>query len=855
MNRTYSILDAANAGADLTVQSGGVLLTTDTSGLNINRSCRGTVPVDEYEHRIQFIVFGEGTLTNKVSIGLVTGDFTFSAYVGANSDSIGYRFAEGQIHNGGSSIGSVTAGATGDVVDLILRFADEGVAQVSWRLNGIELTTLDVPSAMLGEPLYWAVSLGSDADAGDIQIHVNAGQDDYEYPQGDSGLGWFSVADVASMIRISDEDYLSAADDDDPNARFHGMITEADAVIESAVHFWCWGDQAAARGSLLTVSVTDPDGITDPLLGGTSRDLLTVLLRTDGTLSDAEDLGAFVFERAEVVDEITRRLYFRDQLALFERGIQRRRIRPDASEDSANRYAPTTIGPAFSIEAVLIDDLEYRYMIDSLGCDQIGRVRDAGDPFTNQGSAPDYTIEDGGTVIELATVPFGIITVDAATTGSGYIPPAPVDILGGDGDPFDGTIGMDPTNWTSTGAAELAASNRVTFEQDYLQNSWMEHDSAQMVAGSTYRVEFTVHSLQHVVSAGSTARVGLFAGQNPLSPLISVQSSGIAGRATSVLTGEVTLPYTFRAVIAPLSTIDVTLGYLGNNVIAPGTDCEVSALTVLELDTPDDSDPDDELDEALYPLPLAEMLRQMIEVRGRFDADVWSTTDAEAIDTATGYAGTGYHSRSQAKVIDALREILHSYCASPYLDSTGTLRFLRLFAPEDATADGTLDEGDILTPPLPRLDEAKGLTTTIGVRRNERILTDADLVTDDVDVTLRLRRKLGRQYRFIRTYGGPLAPCYEHARTADLLESRLVKPDDGRDEIGYVCGLYQRPRSFYGPFEVAGRSDLEIGQVMTTTFDGFGLENGKKLAVVGLRRLLNSDTQWVTLWGLAMGED
>jgi hypothetical protein len=70
--------------------------------------------------------------------------------------------------------------------------------------------------------------------------------------------------------------------------------------------------------------------------------------------------------------------------------------------------------------------------------------------------------------------------------------------------------------------------------------------------------------------------------------------------------------------------------------------------------------------------------------------------------------------------------------------------------------------------------------------------------------------------------------------------------------IDHGCGLYanERGRCFYGPVTVLGRPEIDIGDVLTTTYPRWGLSEGTNLLVVRVRPLLLAGSQQITLWGL-----
>jgi hypothetical protein len=869
MTRRYSIYDAAALGTDLDLDNGGVVLTTVTSGLDINRTARGNISQTDRDNVVEFIVYGDATtLDNKVSIGVCTASSSLSNYVGGQLSSIGYRLGEGDIYRNGVSIQSATVAEIGDVVTMLVSFGDETLT-ILWQLNGatVATVTLDTGSpadSLTGVPLYWAVSIGSTIAAGDIKVFVNSGRQDLEHPSALSD-GWWTSTAIGDTIRISDVPYLSLPSDEPASARWHGVIDKADIQIDRGVHFWPWGDSQSTRGSGVAIVVSDPDGLLDETLTGALRDqpvTLSFLDSTGAALNDATSVGSFVLERVEATDEITRRITCRDTLASLEAPLQRRFIRPDAAEDAAFRPWPVTIGAVFSMEPVLIDELDYRYALDSVGLSTIGKVRDAGDPLESVGSPTTYYLENGGQTLRLATVPFGILTIDAEYTGSSYVytdGSPPYDATLGFGNPFTEVGSPDEiAHWEEGGSfgdpanfPRFASPDRVGFPQigsGYVSN--IRFEPQQLQAGVQYQWSITVHQIQRYTSPISPAYIGLSSLNSEFGYFWRAQSTSVSGQIIESGTGATrTLPYTFTGLYTPAYSHDLYIHYVANNIVS-GIDCEISGLTFIEVPQVDAEAEDSVVEEALLPLPLNLLLRELIEVRGRFSSTIWDQSSATAIDTATGYQGQGYHTREQVTVRDAVDSVLTGYTASVYLARDGRLKVMRLVAPENETATATLTSSDMTGPPLPTWDEARGLSRQLGVRRNERILTDTDLVTDEIEVTLRLRRKLARRHRFVCATGASLAAGLEHADAGEVVDTRLVKREDGQTEIDRVGGMYTDSRCFYN-VPVVGRSDLDIGDVVNVTYPRFGLDDGKNLLLVRVRESRLADQQVLTFWGLA----
>jgi hypothetical protein len=827
MSKRYATFDANALGTSLAVDAGGAQLTTLSAGLSNARTALGTIALSVEDGFAEMIVFGDGTETGKIRCGFALGDVSLTVALGEDDSGIGYALTEGKIRSDAADTATVTAGASGDVIGLRYYAATDSVAVYR---NGALIHSQTLPSGWIDEPIYFAASLGSDAAAGDLKIQVNAGRDAFEHAPDNAVSGWWSAISICSAYRFSDVDYVSLPTDATPNTRWIGNITNADIITDRGVTFWTWGG-SNSRGSSVSINVSDQDSTLDDALGGLYRDQTVTVQRVAseyGSHDAATTTGRYVVERIEVQDELTRRIVCRDPLAKLETPLQRRKIRPDAAEEAAGRPWPTTIGACYSVEPVLIDETDYVFAVDSVGCQQIGKVRDKGDPLI---PSTDYTINDGGQTITLDAPNVGIVTMDAAATGLEYAPPAATDILGGDGDPFDSGAW---TLATSSGTAPSISGGVLTFAQETGVVATAVH-AATVSSGGLYRITVDVAQIELDMPSGVAAELLLCRTSSQFSAFQRIRAAGVQ-----------TFFYA-----APFSH-QVWLVYAANS-IAGGDDCNVASIVVESIPNIDETGDDDEVENSLEPMSLADLLTELVQNRGGLEATDWQATDAESIDTASGYAGQGYHSRDQVTIRKAVDDVLTGYTASIYLDRSGKLRVMRLVAPEDETGVSSLTDDDMLTPPLPEWDDGAGLTRSLGARRNERVLTDSDLVTDDLDVTIRLRRKLAREHRYICVTGTPLAPGYEHADVADPIGTRLVVRADGQAEIDRICGIYAKSRAFYR-CKVAGRSDIEVGDVLTVHYPRFGLAAGRKLLVVRIRESTMQDTQELTLWGLSPEE-
>jgi hypothetical protein len=721
--------------------------------------------------------------------------------------------------------------------------------------------TYELPASMQDVPLYLQASLGSTDDPGDLKLQLNSGRDAWEcVVLTIAEEGWWETPPLAGALRVSDLAYLSGRDDSPPYTRWEQGITAADIVDDIELSFWIWRDpgQRGVRPSALTINVTDPSGWLNATLGGAYRDQPARLqyVEPGAALSTAVDLGAMIVERVVPTSALERRITLRDTLARFEVGMQRRRIRPDAEAEVAFTPWPILIGPAFSCPLVLLDGVEWTYAIDSNGIQAIGRVRDRGNPFDPAADPVDYVVDALGQTLTLTNQPAGIITADAVATGIGFDGGGtPPDVLDGEGDPFDGS-GFTITGWTGgiyglspDDAPSYVGSGRVSFpQQDVGSNPYITHDTAGTVVGNRYRVRITIVSATLPPEFAPVAKLLLCRTANPFDAVLELAEFNAYSSG---------FPQSIEMEFTATSVHGLTLLYKSSQEVSGAV--VVEDFTIIELPPlVDDSATEDEADAAIaaLALPLGEILRQGIEVRGGFLPDVWYQDSADAVHTASGHVGQGFWSAEQILLRDYIDLLLDGYTASAFKADDGRLSFVRLVAPEDETATGEIGIADILqgSDPLPTWDEMRGLTRQIGARVNEHVFRPDDLATDLDATNWRQRRKLTRQYRFVASSGAPLAPGLEHADTAEPLATRLVVLADAQREVDRVCGIASRSRSFYGPFKVRSPLRFALGQIVTLTFPDFGLEAGKKVMVVRRPTRRMADVGEITCWGLSPEE-
>lgn len=250
----------------------------------------------------------------------------------------------------------------------------------------------------------------------------------------------------------------------------------------------------------------------------------------------------------------------------------------------------------------------------------------------------------------------------------------------------------------------------------------------------------------------------------------------------------------------------------------------------------------------MTPATLEQALRAVF---GRIGKAAWSSADAAAIDTATGYAGLGYYAGDSVSVRQALAGILPSYGAWWWQDADGVLRFARVTDPDAAVSeDFDLDWAELGSDLVAVPDLAPNLTRRMAYRPNARPLSASELVTDLVDVPVWRRQELMGLWRGVAYGGGTLASRYRRADTAAPFVSVFWRAQDAQTEIDRVVGLYAVERRFY-VWHVAGDAtfSLQPGQIGRITYPRYGLDAGRNVLVRSRQRNPITGETIITFWG------
>jgi len=246
----------------------------------------------------------------------------------------------------------------------------------------------------------------------------------------------------------------------------------------------------------------------------------------------------------------------------------------------------------------------------------------------------------------------------------------------------------------------------------------------------------------------------------------------------------------------------------------------------------------------------ATLQQALSDLFARVGFTAWSSSDAAAIDAATGYAGIGYYASESTTARTVLNAILASYGAWYYRDNDGVLRFVRIIAPESATPTFEINVADLVGDLVRVTDKAPHLTRRMAYRPNAQALGASDLVTDIEDVPQARRDQLTSLWRGQVYATGPLPPRYAHADSAEPFISTLWRQQDAQLEAERVIAMYAKERATY---QIALDGSLNPvptpGQIGLLRYPKYGLNPGLPVIVRRIERREGSADIRLALWG------
>lgn len=847
--RRYALLDPTQIGAQLELQEGNAVVTFDTDSTTINRMVLGDIAVSAGLHQFECFFYGDEALATRVSVGIVADGGSpvanLATYVGGDADSWGYRAGDGEVRNNGAATetGLPTAVATQCItVELDL---DASPPTVTWRLDGLTVHSEAIPA---GESWYPAITVSGTTAYG-LSALFNGGQRAWTIaPTEGYEDGWSEVLPSIGDLNFAPvgQDYLTGSADDPALTAFDGRILDATQLeIPLGVTFWPWRGQIEGILARTSMRLVNADGAYDYLLAFDGRDArVTLYDLPDDDFANARTIGTLLIESIRADGDDTLTITLDDVQSSLDVPWQTRILPPWVNEGAANRPWPVALGACRNVEPLLTSlsiDGTPVYTLHDREIDVVS-VRDKGDVLDP--GVPDYELTSFG--FQVAADPQGLVTCDASGTGEVPLPDSPVDVLGGIGDfetwsipPGSGEPdGWDTNNAQRSGAvspygAQILSPNSAPFAEAYLEADSTASPSPLLEAGKRYRVEYRA-IMDHDAGPTDTVNPWFYAKQVGGSDFMTVQIPG-----SGVYAHTVTCP----------AGADTIIGW----VVATNANIDIHRMTVREV--------------RAYELPSAPALASEIEGIGLADyvqavvdrcrdTVVAAVADCDAIDTATGYPIGAYLGPESRSIIDAISLPLDAFTAGAFCDENGSLRFVRLVAPEDAGASdviAAIERDQILAPPRIEYDRAPGLTTAFGLRRNWRQFSATDFVTDYDPVTgvdAATRTAFQRPTQRVVQSGQSLAQAYRHAERAPALVTAHEAVEAAQAEVDRVCAMYGQLRRF-ATLTAAWDDEVPLihpGDIITVDWPRYGLDGGRQVFVVSIRPRHWARQATLTVW-------
>jgi len=411
VSRPYARFASLPIGPLLVAGDGGLTLTTDTDGANLDRTAISDVAHAAGTHGAEFTFWGDADLL--AAVGLVQPAASLSAMVGGAALGVGWRLATGEVFAGGAVVASgLPAVAKGGTVGVRV-LLDGANPVVEFYLGGTLAHAASLPS---DAAWHFAASLGA-PEAATLFAAVNAGQWQGLTPAVLGG-GWQPAQVTLATVRLSDRDYLSAPTDTPANARFEGVIATAGLTTVAELAFWPWGGDVA-QGAAAQLQVLDADGALDHLTtqGVAGAPVSVRLGDVDGSVAAAAAVARFAVDRVEVHDDGNKTIHLRDAHDDLDEPLARGVFLP-AVPALAWKTQPAVIGAVASVPLLGANsDGSVGWLADA-PLASVAAVLDRGDPM----EPGTWSLADDGQQILLEQPPVGPVVADVSSVGPAQQP-------------------------------------------------------------------------------------------------------------------------------------------------------------------------------------------------------------------------------------------------------------------------------------------------------------------------------------------------------------------------------------------------------------------------------------------------
>jgi len=549
MSVIYSVLDPNRCDANLSVQQGGLVVTTaplNGAALDIHRACFGTLALGSghigFECQFWSNSRPSAGLVNLCSVGVATPDSLTSKMVGEQTTSFGLNICTGAnasgIYNNNALVGSAFPQIVAErSVISVLLYNDPSAPFVSWSVDGNYLGQATLPTGKFWVP---AVSIGS-ATPGDVSAYLNFGQRRLNYTSLMANVATVATPIVIAgfsevisggqstfYLSIIDEGITSSAADTPANAQFRPRILVPEQFyIDRQPKVWPDGDTTVQPAGYGQLQLDNYDGYFNALLTGDVRDSIIVLksvpagsLLTGTAILSAPTLGTFLIDSVDSSNEDILNVTVKDVLARLDKVLPSLYNPPFVDQSAANQMVPLTFGSVRNRVPQLIDQPNRIFLMHDSVISNVTKVADMAAVLDPNSSPPQYNAAVSNSGIQLNVMPVGKLTVDCSSYGTQTPVTGVADVLGGNGkfngtwagsplvppgwaftfnDPSAsgkvGTITKGAANYGGSGATVMGLTSQLLCQVGSNDGACLATTTAVLKAGMTYRLYFTLNGV------------------------------------------------------------------------------------------------------------------------------------------------------------------------------------------------------------------------------------------------------------------------------------------------------------------------------------------------------------------------
>ncbi|MEO7916320.1 MAG: hypothetical protein ABIR16_01650 [Dokdonella sp.] len=785
-SKAYATLNPADKYSSITLSGGNLIATRGAGGVTYG-IVRGTVAL-----------IGRSTYwetqrnSGTARAGICTSAQSLTGTLGTGTTNVAGPDASGNCVYNGVTTATVGAVSTSDIIG---HWYDAGSGLYRVRKNNGAWQTVNAKADSSRVGWFPCIQLNASS-----AMRIGFGSAfTYAAPAGVS-IGVFTQADPATTtVYFSSDKFNTFAADTPSNTHYFARIKGgSDVVISRSVRSWLHGSNtSSSRG---TLTVLNGDRRLDAWNDYVWRDAKYTIYA--GYEGDAR--SAFTVWAAGVIDDLSWDnegnliLALADPLARLERSIQTALYPDDAANAQiANTGKPIALGRPLYCQGVLLSTattgpLAFAYDVHDDAVQFIASVYDKGDVFAAPPTDWDYLpARTGAKLVNLPDNPVVINPQGAMESGTDYLATIGSFIGIWTGSP------STPPGW-SQGASSGGVAGLVT---NALPGARYQSNGAGIASLNTL-VGFLpgvteVVRIDVMFTAWSSGQLSV----RLTNFGASFQDVVFAPSGPGMMTIVVTRPAAQTAVqpFSNFTACDYTVGSI-----------RITPVTLIER--------------------LPAWIKYLCVTKGPLTTGDLDTTAINALDAAAPYRLAKYISSGE-QIKDVLAQTMDSFCGWITTNRMGQITVGRMQRPT-AAPTLILDKSNIRSI-RPSIDLAKGFTTRLAGRFNNRVHSDSEIVTS---ATPALRAELSAEWGSIKTAYPALSVLTtdpnnlmsrvkitdKHAESAPPQPTLLQEPDDLQAEINRVADMRIAGDSMFveiqADLDAATADALELGIAASVTY-------------------------------------